>query len=350
MSENALGKGLHMLLQDFHYELPDELIARFPLEKRSSSRLLQLDKKNGAIHHKVFSDVVSLIHPNDLIVFNNTRVIPARLLGHKESGGKVEMLVERVLDQHRVLVHLRASKPPRPQSFLYFDKNIRFEVVKRQEQFFELRCDDARPVIEIIEEIGQIPLPPYFHRSPEKNDQERYQTIYAEEKGSVAAPTAGLHFDTEMMQQLHEKNIATAFVTLHVGAGTFSPVRVEKISEHKMHSEYLEVRAEVSEKIRNTKSQGGRVIAVGTTTARSLETASLTGEIKPFCGETDIFIYPGFQFKCVDALITNFHLPDSTLLMLVSALAGHENVMRAYREAVLKKYRFFSYGDAMWVG
>ncbi len=339
-----------MKLSDFHYELPDELIARFPLKQRSTSRLLCLNGTNGAIEHRSFGDLLSLLKPGDLLVRNDSRVIPARLLGKKESGGQIEMLVERILDNKRVLAQVRASKSPRPGSRLLFASNVQFEVITRHESLFELFClDSERSVLEVIEAIGQIPLPPYMDRAPEESDKERYQTVYAKHKGSVAAPTAGLHFDHEMLNTLKSKGVEIASLTLHVGAGTFSPVRVENITQHRMHLEYIEVSAVLCEQIKKTRTQGGRVIAVGTTTARSLETASRSGEIKPFCGDTDIFIYPGFQFQCIDALITNFHLPSSTLLMLVSAFGGYENVMAAYREAVKEKYRFFSYGDAMWV-
>jgi S-adenosylmethionine:tRNA ribosyltransferase-isomerase len=340
-----------MRLSDFSYELPDELIARYPLKERSASRLLHLDAKSKAFAHKIFSDIVSLLHPNDLLICNNSRVIPARLFGKKSTGGSVEILVERILDTHRVLAHVRASKSPKPGSKILFAEGIQFEMLKRHDDLFELYCENpiANSVLETLEKIGQIPLPPYFHRDPEESDKERYQTIYAEHKGSVAAPTAGLHFDDNIMRQLQAKNIEIDYVTLHVGAGTFAPVRIDDITHHRMHSEYIEVSARVCEKIKKTKSAGGRIIAVGTTSARSLETASRSGEIQPFSGDTDIFIYPGFQFQCIDALITNFHLPASTLLMLVTAFGGYENVMKAYHHAVEQKYRFFSYGDAMFV-
>lgn len=337
-----------MRLQDFDYDLPPELIASRPLDQRSASRLLCLNRETGEIMHRQFADVVSLIHPNDLLIFNNSKVIPARLLGQKATGGRVEALVERILDDHRVLAQVRASKSPRAQTRLLF-QGVEFEMINRQGELFELYCHDPRPVLEVIEQIGQIPIPPYFQRAPEELDRERYQTVYAKLKGSVAAPTAGLHFDEKILEALRSKKIAMGFVTLHVGAGTFSPVRVANIVEHRMHSEYVMVSEELCTQIRKTKQQGGRVIAVGTTTVRSLETASQEGEIKPFSGDTTIFIYPGYTFKCVDALITNFHLPRSTLLMLVAAFSGYENVMQAYREAVAEEYRFFSYGDAMWV-
>lgn len=338
-----------MKLSDFEYNLPNELIARYPLDKRSASRLLCLDKHTGALIHKQFSDIVNLLTPNDLLVCNNTRVISARLLGNKESGGRVEMLVERVLDQHRVLAHVRASKSPKPGARLLFADQISFVMQKRHDDLFELTCEDPRPVLEVIEAIGQIPLPPYFQREPDENDKQRYQTIYAKHKGSVAAPTAGLHFDEDIFAKLTAKGIQIAYVTLHVGAGTFAPVRIDDITQHRMHAEYIDVSAAVCQQVKETKARGGRIVAVGTTAARSLETASLSGEIKPFSGDTDIFIYPGFQFHCVDALITNFHLPGSTLLMLVSALASREHILQAYQEAIQHRYRFFSYGDAMFI-
>lgn len=336
-----------MLLTDFTYDLPTELIARYPLSERSASRLLCLDKK-GSIAHRQFTDIVSLLNPNDLLVCNNSRVIPARLFGQKASGGKVEVLVERLLDDKRILAHVRASKSPKPGSKILLMGNIELTVITRHDDLFELQSNDES-ILTIIEKLGQIPLPPYFHRDPEESDKERYQTIYAEHKGSVAAPTAGLHFDESIMQQLNEKGIQIAYLTLHVGAGTFAPVRIDQIEKHRMHSEIIHVSQDLCEKIQETKAKGGRVIAVGTTSARSLETASLSGTLQPYSGETNIFIYPGFQFKCVDALITNLHLPASTLLMLVSAFAGHENIMRAYHEAIQQKYRFFSYGDAMLI-
>jgi S-adenosylmethionine:tRNA ribosyltransferase-isomerase len=342
-----------MKLSDFDYELPSELIAKYPLKERSASRLLCLNGQTGQITHKHFKDILSLVTDKDLLVFNNTRVIKARLFGQKATGGQVEMLVERILDQHRVLAHVRASKSPKPESILTFtDANgqqIQFKMLGRHHDLFELRCEDGRPVLEVIEQWGEIPLPPYFHRSPEESDLERYQTVYAEHKGSVAAPTAGLHFDIEIMNQLKQKGVGVGFVTLHVGSGTFAPVRVEDITQHRMHAEFIDVSEELCEQIRQTKARGGRIIAVGTTSARSLESASQNGTAIPFHGDTDIFIYPGYQFKCVDVLITNFHLPGSTLLMLVATMRGYESIMRAYKIAIEHQYRFFSYGDAMWI-
>jgi S-adenosylmethionine:tRNA ribosyltransferase-isomerase len=345
-----------MRLTDFHYDLPDELIARYPTPSRSGSRLLCLDSQTGVVTHKKFPDLIDLLSPNDLLVFNNTRVIPARLLGHKQTGGKIEILVERMLDTKRVLAHVRASKKPALYSLLYFNNAVSFEVVGRKEELFELLLQGDQTVLQVLEMIGEVPIPPYFERAPDENDKERYQTIYAKQDGSVAAPTAGLHFDADLFEQLHQKNINIGYVTLHVGAGTFAPVRVDDITQHHMHAEYIEVSDDICEKIIQTKSAGGRVIAVGTTTVRCLETACQAASqnngsisIQPYMGDTNIFIYPGFQFQCVDALLTNFHFPCSTLLMLVAAKAGYKHVMDAYHIAVAERYRFFSYGDAMFI-
>lgn len=338
-----------MQLTDFNYDLPPELIAKFPLATRSGSRLLSLDGE-GVISSKHFTDILGLIKPGDLLVFNDTRVIPARLFGKKTTGGQVELLVERILDDQRILTQMHVSKPPRVGDKLLFGDDHVFEVLARAQQFFELRyLGSDRTVLEVIEAIGQIPLPPYMHRSPDESDKERYQTVYAAHKGSVAAPTAGLHFDEALLAQLREKQVEMAYLTLHVGAGTFLPVRVDDLTQHKMHAEYFELSTTVCEKIKAAKARGNRVIAVGTTSLRALESASASGRIIPFRGETNIFIYPGYTFKCVDALITNLHVPCSTLLMLVCAFAGYEPVMEAYRYAVANQYRFFSYGDAMWV-
>jgi S-adenosylmethionine:tRNA ribosyltransferase-isomerase len=338
-----------MKLSDFHYDLPPELIARYPLAERSASRLLCLNGNTGEIAHQQFNYLLTLLKPNDLLVFNNTKVIPARLRGQKETGGRVEMLVERILDQHRVLAHVKTSKALRPGMHVMLNHDVRFEMLSRHDDLFELRCVDTRPVLDVIEAIGEIPLPMYFQREAEESDKERYQTVYAKTKGSVAAPTAGLHFDETILTALSEAGVKFGYLTLHVGAGTFAPVRAEIITDHKMHSEYIEVSEELCEQIKQTKAMGGRVIAVGTTSSRSLETASLSGEIAPFYGNTDIFIYPGFQFKCVDALITNLHVPGSSLLMLVSAFGGYSGIMQAYSEAVQQAYRFYSYGDAMFI-
>jgi S-adenosylmethionine:tRNA ribosyltransferase-isomerase len=345
-----------MKTSDFDFNLPPELIAQYPCAKRSASRLLCLDKETGRLSNRKFIDLPDLLSPNDLLIFNDTRVIPARLYGKKSTGGKVEILIERILDEHRVLAHMRFSKTPRIGMKIFLldsrfrgNDDYKLEVLKINGELFELYFHHSDSVINILQKIGHIPLPPYITRKDEKIDQERYQTIFARHDGAIAAPTAGLHFDEELMRKINAKKINTAFVTLHVGAGTFQPVRVENITEHKMHAEYIEVPPQVCEQIKAAKKNGGRVIAVGTTCVRSLETASKNGAIAPYTGETDIFIYPGFKFNCIDALITNFHLPKSTLLMLVCAFAGFDNTMRAYQEAVKARYRFFSYGDAMFV-
>ncbi|WP_434984398.1 tRNA preQ1(34) S-adenosylmethionine ribosyltransferase-isomerase QueA [Vreelandella zhaodongensis] len=335
---------------DFHFELPDELIARYPSEQRSDCRLLCVDGQSGALEHRRFPDLLELLEPGDLLVFNDTRVIPARLHGHKASGGKVEMLLERPLDSHRGLAHIRSSKSPKPGTELIFEGDIHAVVEGRREALFELRFLGDTPMIALLEKHGHMPLPPYITRDDELSDRERYQTVYARRDGAVAAPTAGLHFDQPLLDALAAKGINSAFVTLHVGAGTFQPVRVDNILEHHMHSEWIEVSEAACQQVRDTQAAGKRVIAVGTTSVRCLESACLKssdGQIAPYSGDTDIFIYPGYQWRCVDALITNFHLPESTLLMLVSAFAGYEHMMCAYRTAVDERYAFFSYGDAM---
>ena len=337
---------------DFHFELPDELIARYPSEQRSDCRLLCVDGASGELAHRSFPDLLELLEPGDLLVFNDTRVIPARLHGHKASGGKVEMLLERPLDAHRGLAHLRSSKSPKPGTELEFEGGIRAVVEGRRDALFELRFLGETPLIALLEQHGHMPLPPYIDREDESTDRERYQTVYARRAGAVAAPTAGLHFDEPLLEALAAKGVERAFVTLHVGAGTFQPVRVDDIREHAMHSEWLEVDEEVCAKVRTARAAGRRVIAVGTTSVRCLESACLksgSGEIAPYRGETDIFIYPGYEWRCVDALITNFHLPESTLLMLVSSFAGYDTTMAAYAEAVAQRYAFFSYGDAMFL-
>lgn len=339
-----------MHLNDFNFDLPAELIARYPASKRTDSRLMCIDGHDGNISHRRFSEVIEKINPGDLLVFNDTRVIPARMYGQKTTGGQVEVLVERVLDNHRVLAQVRVSKPPRINDFLIFPGDVMLEVINRQNQFYELRYNHVdRTILDVIEMIGQIPLPPYMQREPDELDKERYQTVYAKHKGSVAAPTAGLHFDEELMNELRAKQVEMGYLTLHIGAGTFQPVRTENITEHKMHAEYLTVSPELVEKIRAAKARGNRVISVGTTSLRALETASQSGQVEPYEGETNIFIYPGYQFRTVDALITNLHLPCSTLMMLVSAFAGYDYVMHAYHVAVRERYRFYSYGDAMFM-
>jgi S-adenosylmethionine:tRNA ribosyltransferase-isomerase len=343
-----------MKLTDFHFDLPESLIARYPKEKRSASRLLHLIGNSGEVEHLVFGQIIDLLHPGDLVVFNNTRVIPARLLGHKTSGGRIEILVERVLDEHNVLAHVRANKAPKVGNRFLLEGVVEVEMMGRQDALFELKflCQDS--VLAQLESYGHMPLPPYIDRPDEDADKERYQTVYNKTPGAVAAPTAGLHFDAEILQKLNDKGINTAFVTLHVGAGTFQSVRVENILEHKMHSEYAEVSQEVVDAVVATKAAGKRVVAVGTTSVRSLESAAMHAlkqgtELKPFFADTDIFIYPGYEFQLVDAMLTNFHLPESTLIMLVSAFAGKENIMNAYAQAIAEEYRFFSYGDAMFL-
>ncbi|EPC01905.1 S-adenosylmethionine tRNA ribosyltransferase [Litchfieldella anticariensis FP35 = DSM 16096] len=337
---------------DFHYELPSELIARYPSERRSDCRLLCVDGTTGELAHRHFPDLLELLEPGDLLVFNDTRVIPARLHGHKASGGRVEMLLERPLDTHRGLAHLRASKSPKPGTELVFEGDIHAVVEGRREALFELRFLGETPMIELLERHGHMPLPPYITREDDPSDRERYQTVYARRDGAVAAPTAGLHFDEPLLAALAAKGVESAFVTLHVGAGTFQPVRADDIREHQMHSEWIDVSADVCEKVRTARAAGRRVVAVGTTSVRCLESACLmsdSGDIAPYSGDTDIFIYPGYEWRCVDALVTNFHLPESTLLMLVASFAGFDTVMNAYQAAVAERYAFFSYGDAMFL-
>lgn len=335
-----------MKTSDFNFDLPNELIARFPLAQRSSSRLLSLHKQTGEVSHGHFRDLLAFFNAGDLIVFNNTKVIPARLYGAKLSGGKLEALIERVTGEHEALAHIRSSRSPKPGSRILLE-GVEVEVVGREGALFQLRFLDERPLINVLEAVGHMPLPPYMERDDIDSDRDRYQTVYAQKPGAVAAPTAGLHFDDELLAELKAKGVNFAFVTLHVGAGTFQPVKVENIEEHHMHSEYIEVSEEVALAVKATRASGNKVVAVGTTSVRSLESASQNGEIEPFNGESEIFIYPGYVFKSVDAIITNFHLPESTLIMLVSAFAGRENTMAAYNEAVQQQYRFFSYGDAM---
>lgn len=338
-----------MQVKDFHFELPDELIARYPLEQRSSSRLLCLEGNTGKLAHNGFADVLSLVEPGDLMVFNDTRVIPARLFGQKESGGKIEVLIERIVDQHNVLAHVRSSRSPKVGAKLILEGGLEAEMVGRHENLFELEFKQEGSLLDALEQYGHMPLPPYMKRDDELSDRERYQTVYNKNPGAVAAPTAGLHFDDALLEQLKAKGVEVAFVTLHVGAGTFQPVKVDDVKDHVMHREYIEVSEQVVDAVKATRQRGNRVVAVGTTSVRSLESASRDGEIAAFRGESDIFIFPGYEFRSVDCLITNFHLPESTLLMLVSAFAGYENAMHAYKEAVENKYRFFSYGDAMFI-
>jgi S-adenosylmethionine:tRNA ribosyltransferase-isomerase len=342
---------------DFHYQLPPELIAQHPLPERDGSRLLMLDGSTGALAHHRFSQLLDFLGPDDLLVFNDTRVIPARLWGQKVTGGKVEILIERVTGSHTALAHIRASKSPKAGSILHLAAAEGEQpgphellVIGRDDALFCLSSEGGPPLVEILSDIGHMPLPPYIERADEAFDQERYQTVYARREGAVAAPTAGLHFTDAMLADIEQRGIRRAAVTLHVGAGTFQPVRADDIEQHQMHSEFVELDENVCAAVRDTRARGGKVIAIGTTAVRSLETASQSsGEIQPYRGDTEIFIYPGYRFCSVDAMVTNFHLPESTLLMLVSAFAGRESIMAAYEEAVAAGYRFFSYGDAMYI-
>ncbi|MCI0734457.1 MAG: tRNA preQ1(34) S-adenosylmethionine ribosyltransferase-isomerase QueA [Methylococcaceae bacterium] len=338
-----------MRKSDFRYDLPNRLIARNPLENRTASRMLTLDGKTGEIRDLRFLDLVDLVKPGDLLVFNNTRVIPARLFGKKPSGGKVEILVERILHNKRMLAHTRSNKPMRPGTVIELASGRVFVLLERRGDLWVLEHLGNESIGKLLDAEGHIPLPSYIRRPDQDLDRERYQTVYAERPGAVAAPTAGLHFDENMIQKLRSKGVGIAYVTLHVGSGTFQPVRVENLEEHRMHSEVCEVDASVVSAVKETKSRRGKVIAVGSTSIRALETASQSGRIEIFTGETDLFITPGFRFACADHLLTNFHLPESTLLILVCAFAGYEAVMGAYRHAVREEYRFFSYGDAMFL-
>ncbi len=341
-----------MKVEEFDYALPPELIAQYPVEPRTGSRLLHLDGGTGAIEDAQFSDLPRYLPPGDLLVVNDTRVIKARLTGHKESGGKVEVLIERLCDERHALVSIRASHAPKAGSRMTLADAVTATVLGREGEFYRLRLEDERSMLELLEHFGSVPLPPYIQRPAEAVDQSRYQTVYAKDPGAVAAPTAGLHFDEAMLNALRQAGVAMAAVTLHVGAGTFQPVRVENIADHRMHRERYEVPPSTAAAIAETRKRGGRVTAVGTTTLRALEAAAsgeLKEELKAGSGETDIFITPGHRFRIVDRLLTNFHLPRSTLLMLVSAFGGVEHVRAAYRHAVQARYRFFSYGDAMLI-
>lgn len=343
-----------LLRSDFFYELPHELIAKFPVAERTHSRLLTLDGTSGELQDMHFYDVLGKLKKGDLLIFNNTRVIPARLYGHKETGGAFELLIERVIDEHHALVHLKSSKSPKEGALLNFDHGYQAIMKAREGALFILEFLGDISLLKILEDIGHIPLPPYIDRPDENADKERYQTVYSKIPGAVAAPTAGLHFDDELLRRIREMGVDTGFVTLHVGAGTFQPVKEDDITKHHMHSEYAVVPEELVNRILETKARGGRVIAVGTTSVRSIESAAMQAEkngklIEPFSADTSIFIYPGYRFRIIDALITNFHLPESTLIMLVSAFAGYKNVMKAYKHAVDNGYRFFSYGDAMFI-
>ncbi len=336
--------------QDFHFTLPEALIAQHPAATRTGSRLLCLDGADGMLDDRRFTDLPDCLAPGDVLVLNDTRVIPARLRGHKDSGGRVEILVENRLDEHRVRAQIRTAKPLRPGRTIYIDageRRYRCEVAGRDGSFYHIRFE--APVQEVLGRAGDVPLPPYIRRATEAADRDRYQTIYARHPGAVAAPTAGLHFDRELLDAVAARGVRIEFITLHVGAATFQPVRVRDPRSHRMHPEWVSVPVGTCVAVAAARDAGKRIVAVGTTTVRALETAAAAGPLAPFEGETRLFIYPGYRFRVVDALITNFHLPGSTLLMLVCALAGRERVLAAYRHAVARRYRFYSYGDAMFI-
>ena len=332
---------------DFRFELPPELIAQAPLPERSASRLLVVPPGDAPFQDRGIRELPDLLRTGDLLVFNDTRVIPARLFGTKATGGRVEILIERLLPGNEARAQVGASKTPKPGARIALDAGGEAEVLGRDEAFHHLRFHVDAPLEQWLVDAGRLPLPPYIERAPDSADAERYQTVFAREPGAVAAPTAGLHFDQALLDALRAKGIEFGHVTLHVGAGTFQPMRVDDVGDHVMHSEWLNVGAELVQQVRRTRARGGRVIAVGTTVVRSLESAMRDGELQPFAGETRIFIFPGYRIESVDALVTNFHLPESTLLMLVSAFAGRERILDAYAHAVDARYRFFSYGDAM---
>ena len=333
-----------MLRKDFNFDLPEELIAIVPLDRRRDSRLLVLDPEIGVVH-KRFVDLLQYVKPGDLLVFNNTKVMPARLFARKKTGGRVEILIERIQSPHQAIVRLRSSKSPKENDILALSQDYFATVGKKKNELVGVTF--SSPISEILDSIGHVPPPPYINRKDTQMDKSRYQTIYARHNGAIAAPTAGLHFDQEMLDSCGSKGIDIAFVTLHVGSGTFQPIRTEDIRDHKIHSEWMELSENVCEKIVATRARGGRIIAVGTTSVRCLETSASSGKMEPFEGQTDLFIYPGYKFRIVDMLITNFHLPESSLLALVSAFSGHAEIMEAYRQAIEAKYRFYSYGDAM---
>lgn len=336
-----------MKKSDFHFDLPPELIAQAPLPNRSDSRLLLVPPGDASFEDRRFRDLTDLLRPGDLLVFNDTRVIPARLYGRKQTGGEVEILIERLLPGQEARAQIGASKSPKPGSGITLQDGTRITVLGRDGGFYHLRFETDEPVETVLNRIGKLPLPPYIQRAADEDDDSRYQTVFARHAGAVAAPTAGLHFDQALLAELAAMGVQSGHVTLHVGAGTFQPMRAEHVKDHVMHSEWLNVGAELCARIQATRAGGGRVIAVGTTVLRALESAMVDGEVRPFAGDTQIFIFPGYRIRSIDALITNFHLPESTLLMLVSAFAGKERIFAAYRHAVAQRYRFFSYGDAM---
>jgi S-adenosylmethionine:tRNA ribosyltransferase-isomerase len=334
---------------DFHFDLPPELIAQTPLPERSASRLLVADARARRLEDRRFTDLEQWLQPGDLLVFNDTRVLPARLFGRKPSGGLVEILIERVTGAHEARAQLGVSKKPKTGGRIVLADGSEVSVLGRDGEFFLLRFETVEPLEKVLLRLGRMPLPPYIERDADAADDERYQTVFARSSGAVAAPTAGLHFDARLLHALAERGVDFGYITLHVGAGTFQPMRAERLEDHAMHREWLNVGAELVEKIRSTREHGGRVIAVGTTVVRALESSLRDGVVAPFAGETQIFIFPGYRIASVDALVTNFHLPESTLLMLVSAFAGREFMLDAYRHAIEQRYRFFSYGDAMLI-
>ncbi|HWU33977.1 MAG TPA: tRNA preQ1(34) S-adenosylmethionine ribosyltransferase-isomerase QueA [Methylovorus sp.] len=336
-----------MRTEDFDFFLPEELIAQFPAPERDGSRLLRLDGNSGAIADHQFRELPQFLNPGDVLIFNDTRVIKARLQGHKESGGSIELLIERPLDTHRALAHIRASRSPKPGSRIFFGADIPARVIERQDDLFLIEVEHATPLLDLLDQYGALPLPPYIAHSADAEDDERYQTVYAKTPGAVAAPTAGLHFNQAMLDRLQAAGIQIAYITLHVGAGTFQPVRVDDIREHRMHSEIYTVPAATVDLIHQARAAGHKITAVGTTALRALESAARSGSLVAGSGETDIFITPGYRFQVVERLLTNFHLPKSTLMMLVSAFAGAEHIRAAYAHAIASRYRFFSYGDAM---
>ena len=336
-----------MKKSDFHFDLPPELIAQAPLPDRSDSRLLLVPPGDAPFQDRQFRELPDLLQAGDLLIFNDTRVIPARLYGQKQTGGQVEILIERLLPDQCVRAQVGASKSPKAGSAITLTDGTVLTVLGRDEEFYRLRFETKEPVETLLNRLGRMPLPPYIQRDADADDDTRSQTVFARHAGAVAAPTAGLHFDEALLDRLQAKGVETGHITLHVGAGTFQPMRAENLKDHVMHSEWLNVGADLCAQIAATKARGGRVIAVGTTVLRALETAIVDGVVKPFAGDTQIFIFPGYQIRSIDALITNFHLPESTLLMLVSAFAGKDRIFAAYRHAVSQRYRFFSYGDAM---
>jgi len=338
-----------MQLDDFDYHLPGELIAQAPAAVRSASRLLHLDGVTGALRDQHFADVLDLLRPGDLLVLNDTRVIKARLTGRKATGGQIEVLIERVLDQHQALAQIRASHAPKVGGMLVLDDDIEVEVMARHDDLYQLRFAGDAGVLALLEQHGSLPLPPYITHDPDAGDETRYQTVYAKTPGAVAAPTAGLHFDEALLVALRARGVGIAFLTLHVGAGTFQPVRTQNLAEHRMHGEWYSLPQATVDALRTTHAAGGRVIAAGTTSLRALEAAAAEGELVAGAAETALFVLPGYRFRIVDCLITNFHLPKSTLLMLVSAFGGVDHIRAAYQHAIAQRYRFFSYGDAMLI-